>query len=66
MAKFTCICQRCKASESFDDLKAAYMGGWNVGRNATCFDCQKEAKVMSREEKLLGDYEGLRGFVTEL
>lgn len=44
MNEFKCKCSRCNKEETFEDLKAAYMDGWNFGKNATCWDCQKKFK----------------------
>jgi hypothetical protein len=44
MSKFNCRCNKCGIEQSYEDLKEAYMDGWNVGRNAICYDCQSAAK----------------------
>lgn len=44
MNEFKCKCTKCGIFQSYEDLKSAYMDGWNIGKAAVCWDCQKSAK----------------------
>jgi hypothetical protein len=44
MNKFIVKCKTCGLEHSFEDMKSAYLAGWNFGSNAECFDCQKSSK----------------------
>lgn len=41
MNEFKCSCVKCNLQQSYENLKEAYMDGWNFGRNAVCWDCQQ-------------------------
>lgn len=45
MNEFKCRCGACNKTQAYPDLKAAYMDGWNIGKNALCWECQQEAKA---------------------
>jgi hypothetical protein len=51
MSDFKCKCTKCNKEQSYRDLRAAYLDGWNVGRYAVCWDCQKEP-VPATDDKL--------------
>jgi hypothetical protein len=59
MSEFKCRCKKCGKEESFNDLKEAYMEGWNFGFNAMCWPCQQEVKQTkpdSLTNEILGGY----------
>lgn len=45
MNEFKCKCVKCNHEQAYENLKAAYMDGWNFGKNAMCWDCQKASKA---------------------
>ena len=34
----------CNKEESFPDLKTAWICGWDIGKNATCWECRNTDK----------------------
>ena len=42
MSDFNCKCTVCGTEQSYVDLKAAFLDGWNIGKYASCWECSKK------------------------
>lgn len=49
MNEFKCKCVKCGVEKSYFDMKEAYMDGFNFGKNAMCWECQKSLKNTTPE-----------------
>ena len=45
MSDFKCECRICGKRETFENLRQAYMNGWNFGKTQMCYECEQKEKT---------------------